>query len=171
MKKSTISSLVLLKEIDKLKSDDKFSTIIKLKYNTSSFKSVGSVGNLYRKLSNGKITLLGLSNNREWFKKHGCTGVYYYRYSQSEIEIYFFIKSLKKLNELELKSRIVKILKPKEIEVKFDEPAEFVNYFSDLSIIESGFQFFGNPSFRDEIKFNSTLKSFEGISPVMQTFI
>ena len=145
MRKSTLSSLVLLKNLTKITSPSEYSTCIKLKYNTRSFRSVvGSCGNLYKRLSNSKTTLFGSSDhNRAWWKRNSCSGLYFYTYSPSEIEIIFFIKSAKKLNELEVRSRITKILKPQEMSVTFDAPEEFANYFSDVSIVESGFQFFG----------------------------
>lgn len=158
MKKATVSSLVLLQNLNKLTTPNEYSTCVRLSYNTPSFRSiVGSVGNLYKKLSNGKITLIGLQNNREWWKKNGCSGLYFYTYTRSEIEVVFFIKSKKKISEIELRSRIAKILKPKEMIVKFDDPEEFVNYFSDLSIVESGFQYFGNSHQIGEINVNPKL--------------
>ena len=145
MKKSTLSSLVLLKNLSKIKSSTGYSTCIKLKYYTSSFHSVvGGCGNLYKRLSNSKTNLFGSNiNNREWWKRNGCSGLYFYTYTRSEIEVVFFISSKRKLNELELRSRITKIMKPREMVVKFDDPEEFVNYFNEHSIVESGFQYFG----------------------------
>lgn len=145
MKKNTLRAQVLLSQLKNNPSLPKNLISIKLKYPCQSFKrKVGSVSNLYKILSNGKNTLLGLGTNRDFWGKNNCEGIYFYEYTMNDIDVMFFISSEKKVNQLELKSRINKILKPTLMEVITNDTSVFSNYFNDKSVLESGFQFFGS---------------------------
>lgn len=146
MKKNTAKAQVLLNQLKKSPSIQNNLISVNLIYPTDSFRRrIGSVSNLYKILTNGKNTLMGLGTNRDWWGRHNCQeGIYFYEYKLNNIEIMFFFSSEKKINILELKSRINKILKPSLMEVNTDDASVFSNYFNENSVFESGFQFFGN---------------------------
>jgi hypothetical protein len=158
MKKNTAKAQVLLNHLKESPTFHSNLISIKLLYPTDSFRRrIGSVSNLYKILTNGKNTLMGLGTNRDWWGRHNCQdGIYFYEYKLNNIEIMFFFSSEKKINQLELKSRINKILKPTFMEVITDDTSVFSNYFNENSVLESGFQFFGNSHHRGEINVSPT---------------
>ncbi len=145
MKKNTARGKVLLSQIKNTIPDSNNIITIKLTYPLESFrKRVYTISNFFKVLSNGKNTLHHLGNNREFFKKHRISGCYYYQYKEGNLDLMFFISSEKKINELELKSRITKILKPATMEITYNDPLVFTEYFTENIVFESGFQFFGS---------------------------
>ncbi len=144
MKKNTARGQVLISQINNNIPNSKNIITLKLVYNLESFRRrAETISNFFKILSNGKNTLMGNGTNRDFWNKHKCNGVYFYEFRKDKIEIFFLISSAKKLNELELKSRINKILKPTSMQINYNNPFVFKEYFNDNTVFESGFQFFG----------------------------
>jgi len=99
---------------------------------------------LFKILSNGKNTLMGMGTNRDFWSRHKCNGLYFTEIRKDTIDLFFLISSERRINELEIKSRITKILKPATMEITYNDPLVFKEYFTDDIVFESGFQFFGS---------------------------
>jgi hypothetical protein len=144
MKKNTARGQVLLSQIKNTIPDSNNIITIKLTYNLDSFRRrVGTTSNLFKILSNGKNTLMGIGTNRDWWNRHKCNGVYFTEIKKDRITLVFLISSDRRINELEIKSRITKILKPATMEISYNDPLVFKEFFTDDIVFESGFQFFG----------------------------
>jgi hypothetical protein len=145
MKKNTARGQVFISQIKNENPDSKNIITIKLTYPLESFRrKVISTSNFYKVLSNGKNTLMGIGTNRDWWNRHKCNGVYFTEIKKDRITLVFLISSERRINELEIKSRITKILKPATMEISYNDPLVFKEYFTDDIVFESGFQFFGS---------------------------
>lgn len=120
-------------------------SIFTLKYDYEKFLShLESPSKFFKKLSNSKMAIPGLGSNREWWKNHQPEGIYRYKISDNEIVIKFFLECKKPLNERELKLRLYKILKPKEMEFHLNDYNYFVDSISEvIEEIREGMEFFG----------------------------
>lgn len=135
-------------EVQMLKNKDKLTdpvSIFIVKYDYEKFVSIiESPSKFFKKLSNSKSSIPGLGTNREWWKNHQPEGIYRYKISDNEIVIKFFVESKKPLNERELKLRLHKILKPKEMEFHLNDYNYFVESISEvIEEVSEGMEFFG----------------------------
>jgi len=135
-------------EVQMLKNKHKLTdpvSIFVLKYDYEKFVSIiESPSKFFKKLSNSKSSIPGFGTNREWWKDHKPNGIYRYKISDIDIELKFFIESKKPLNERELKIRLIKILKPKEMEFHLNDYDYFIESISDvLEDVKEGMEMFG----------------------------
>ena len=100
----------LLHEI-KEEQEKRFYYLIEISYSTETFyRRVNSVSDYYKKLSNSKTSLPGNPSNREWWKKLNPTGYYDFEPNERYIILSFVMRTEVKLNELEFKARVKKIV-------------------------------------------------------------
>lgn len=120
-------------------------SIFVLKYDYEKFVSIiETPSKFFKKLTNSKSSIPGFGSNREWWKEHKPNGMYRYTISDNEIEIKFFVECKKPLNERELKIRLFKILKPKEMEFHLNDYDYFIGSISDaLEEVKEKIQMFG----------------------------
>jgi len=103
--------------------------LIEIQCNTKKFETnMKSVSDFYRKLSNSKMSLGGVQqSNRHWWSRSIIGGIYYYRKTESNIEILFNVE-LKTENILGVKlqfySRIKKLLPFSIVKIGGDELME-----------------------------------------------
>lgn len=101
----------------------------------------GSISYFFRCLKNGLYSLGGVSN-REYFK--GISGVYFSLEEGEEFEIIIIIDtSIKVLNELQIKSRIKKLL-GYDAKINFGTYAEFEYRIKEMIGIKRKSQVFGD---------------------------
>lgn len=77
--------------------------------NSTYFRRLSNINELYVKLSNSKSTITGQINNRLWWKKIKPSGIYQTILTQDNLVINFIMTTDIKMNELEFKSRAKKI--------------------------------------------------------------
>ena len=108
------------------------------------YKTMVSISVFFRKLTNGTITLNGSNlNNREWWKQIGANGYYRFNMSRKEIEIVFFVESEEKINELDFRNRVEKLIGPTHIIFgELDERLFDKKLFTE-EMIDSGIELFG----------------------------
>lgn len=130
--------------------------IINLTFDTNSFnRKCRSIGDFMKKLKNGKISYSDeyyfgrpKQNNREYFNMIIDDGGFYrYTYGKKtiELDILFNLKGDVDFNidgEI-IKSRISKIITPKDIKITFNDRLLLKKSFLDLSIIDIGWSVFG----------------------------
>lgn len=148
MKKMTKRVEFLINEIKRLDEQrtpfTKKWTIVVITYDYNTFyRQNKSVSHFFKKLTNGKNTLLGMPNNRDWFKSLQTSGFYKYRLDEDIVEIAMILETKKKINELELKSRIRKITLPKGIIIGEEDLSLFEKMFLNRSYLEVGTEVFG----------------------------
>jgi hypothetical protein len=120
-------------------------SVIILKYDYNKFVSnVGTPSQFFKKLSNSKMSLSGLGNNRDWWKSIKPNGLYKFKISNDEIKLKFYIESDKPINLNELKFRIYKILKPEEMEFYLNDTDFYLNSLDDIiEDVKEGMEMFG----------------------------
>ncbi len=112
--------------------------VVTITYSTESFyRRVSSVSQFYQKISNSKTTLVGHPSNREWWKELDPSGFYDFTPNKDISVLSFVLETKKKINELELKSRLKKIAPYLEIFIgnKSQKDYEF-----ELAFIKDFFQ-------------------------------
>jgi len=106
--------------------DNKHWYVIRITFSTDTFyRRVISVSDYYKKLSNSKTGLTGNLSNREWWKKLSPTGFYDFKPNNKTIQITFFMETKSKLNELEFKARIKKIVPYLELDIETKDQKDF----------------------------------------------
>jgi hypothetical protein len=117
--------------------------IIKFEYDKF-INNVRTPSNFFKKLSNSKMSISGLGNNRNWWKSIKPNGLYRYKISNNEIEIKFFLESDKPIKLNEIKFRIYKILKPIEMEFHLNDVDYYINSLGDIiEEVKEGMEMFG----------------------------
>ena len=139
---------MLVKEINQLdtanKNDKRNDIIIVLTFSFDTFyKRCYSISNFFKILTNGKNTLTGMKSNREWFKSLDVDGFYRYNITRDIVELIMVISTSKKLNEVEFKSRVRKIVKPMNIVISYNDKYQLNKKFIDVFSIETGMALFG----------------------------
>jgi hypothetical protein len=137
--------------------------IITVVFDTNSFNmKCSSIGDFMKRLKNGKITLDDSThynrpkqNNRQYFNNLiESGGIYRFVYGQKFIEINIYLDIIDGLDyniEREIiKSRINKIVSPIECHIEFNNKSLLDKTFRDLSIVDTGWNVFGN-EFRTKI--------------------
>jgi hypothetical protein len=112
--------------------------VVTITYSTETFYSrVISVSEFYKRLSNSKTGLVGHPSNREWWKELSPSGFYDFTPNKDSAVLSFVLETKKKINELELKSRVKKIAPYLEIFIgnKTQKDYEF-----ELEFIKEFFQ-------------------------------
>jgi hypothetical protein len=143
MEKDTTNLKVLVQNIkNPLK---KPLSVIILKYDYEKFVSnVETPSKFFKKLSNSKMSLSGLGNNRDWWKSIKPNGLYKYKISNNEIQLRFYLESDKQINLNEIKFRIYKILKPKEMEFYLNDTDYYLKSLEDIiEEVKEGMEMFG----------------------------
>ena len=125
------------------------SIIISLNFEFEDFYKFNlSVSDFFKKLTNNKNTLKGCKNNREWWLSlsNGKSNEGFYRFNitHNSVRIIIFLTTDKRVNEIELKSRIKKITPRFTIEIKKNNELNFDEFLGDIVSLESGFSLFGD---------------------------
>jgi hypothetical protein len=109
--------------------------------NSTYFRRLNNINDIYVRLSNSKSSLTGQINNRLWWKKIMPSGIYQPVLTDEHLVLNFIMTTKSKLNELELKSRVKKICPYVSIKISYQEKEELdklssSNYFSYRQNIE-----------------------------------
>jgi hypothetical protein len=109
--------------------------------NSTYFKKLNAINNFYVKLSNSKANLMGLTSNRNWWKRLAPTGIYEPILTENNLVLNFIMTTEALINELEFKSRVKKICPYVSIKIGYREREELEkiksnNYFSYQQNIE-----------------------------------
>ena len=134
---------VTIEDYRKDKKNSNFVLVI-LTYKTQDFfKYNRSISKFYQKLTNSK-SAIGKLSNREWFKNIK-NGFYKFEENPEKTTVYICLEPIRKLSELDLKTRIKKIKPyPIEMEIGFNDYDLLDKYFFNLFDYNSGFEVFGN---------------------------
>ena len=156
-----IDTTPLKVHLKKLQLSDQLSIFI-VKFDYDKFKStIETPSNFFKKLSNSKMSIPGIGSNRDWWKKHQPNGIYRYQISDNEITIKFFLESNFYLNEREIKLRVHKILKPKEMEFHLNDYDYYIYSISEvIDDVKEGMELFGGMRKKD-------LESLKNINDLM----
>lgn len=99
--------------------------IISIAYeNSTYFRRLNNINDLYVRLSNSKSSITSLLNNRLWWKKIMPSGIYESVLTDEHLVLNFIMTTKSKLNELELKSRVKKICPYISIKICYQEKEE-----------------------------------------------
>jgi hypothetical protein len=109
--------------------------------NSTYFRRLNNINDIYKRLSNSKSSITGHPNNRFWWKKIMPSGIYEPILTDEHLVLNFIMTTKSKLNELELKSRVKKICPYVSIKISYQEKEELdklssSNYFSYRQNIE-----------------------------------
>ena len=141
----------ILNEIKELQepAHTKYWYVATITFDTEAFyKRVYSVSDFYKLLSNSKSALIGNPSNREWWKRLSPSGFYDFNPSKDITVLSFVLETKNKLNHIELKARIKKIVPYIEINIEnqtqkeYESQVEFVNAF--FQKYEDKTEMFGN---------------------------
>lgn len=115
----------LLQEI-KEQQENRYWYVATITFSTETFyRRVNSVSEFYKRLSNSKTGLVGHPSNREWWNKLRPSGFYDFTPNKDTIVLSFVMETKAKLNELEFKSRVKKIVPYIKINIGTKEQKEF----------------------------------------------
>jgi len=115
----------LLREI-KEQQENRYWYVATITFSTEYFyRRVNSVSDFYKRLSNSKTGLVGHPSNRDWWQKLSPSGFYDFTPNKDIIVLSFVMETKSKLNELEFKSRVKKIVPYLEISVGTKEQKEY----------------------------------------------
>ncbi len=89
------------------------------------YRRVNSISELYKRLSNSKTALPGNPTNREWWQKLDPNGFYDFTPNKEKIVLSFVMETKVKLNGLEFKARVKKIVPYLDIKIKTKDQEEF----------------------------------------------
>ena len=143
MKNETENLKVLIKNIkDELTHP---LSVFSVKYDYDKFVSeVQTPSKFFKKLSNSKTSILGFGTNREWWKNLKPNGVYRYFISDGEIIIKFYMETITPINERELKLRLYKVLRPKEMEFHLNDNDNYIKLLPEIiEEVKEGIQLYG----------------------------
>ncbi len=109
--------------------------------NSTYFRRLNNINDLYVRLSNSKSSIIGQINNRLWWKKIIPSGVYQPILNEKNLILNFIMTTDIKINELEFKSRVKKICPYVSIKICYQEKEELDkvksnHYFSHQQNIE-----------------------------------
>jgi hypothetical protein len=154
MNKITQRIKSILEEIKKeqgVKTKKKDYCIIQLTFDIKDFyRKCDTIGEFLKKLRNNKNSLSpNLPNNRVFFNIIGKNGLYHSNIHTDKVEINIFLELNKKFNELEMKSRISKIIKPSKIEISFNDD-EILKQTFKSNFVVSSWGLFGEEEFRKQ---------------------
>lgn len=103
--------------------------------NSTYFRRLNNINDIYKRLSNSKSSITGHPNNRFWWKKIMPSGIYKSVLTEEHLVLNFIMTTKSKLNKLELKSRVKKICPYVSMKISYQEKEELdklssSNYFS-----------------------------------------
>jgi hypothetical protein len=109
--------------------------------NSTYFRRLNNINDIYKRLSNSKSSITGHPNNRFWWKKIMPSGIYETVLTDEHLVLNFIMTTKSKLNDLELKSRVKKICPYVSIKISYQGKEELdklssSNYFSYRQNIE-----------------------------------
>jgi hypothetical protein len=109
--------------------------------NSTYFRRLNNINDIYKRLSNSKSSITGHPNNRFWWKKIMPSGIYEPVLTDEHLVLNFIMTTNSKLNELELKSRVKKICPYVSIKISYQVKEELdklssSNYFPYRQNIE-----------------------------------
>jgi hypothetical protein len=147
MNKLTQRIKSILEEIKKeqgIKTKNKDYCVIQLTFDIEDFyRKCDTIGEFLKKLRNNKNSLSpNLPNNRVFFNVIGKNGLHHSNIYTDKVEINIFLELNKKFNELEMKSRISKIIKPTQIEITFNDK-DILNQTFKSNFVVSSWGIFG----------------------------
>lgn len=139
MNKLTHRIKSVLDEYKTKKTRKKDYCIIQLTFDIEDFyKKCDTIGEFLKKLRNNKNSLSpNLPNNRVFFNIIGRNGLHHSTIYTDKVEINLFLEINKKFNELEMKSRISKIIKPTKIEISFNDDEILKQTFKSNFVVSS----------------------------------
>jgi hypothetical protein len=115
----------LLREIRE-QQENRFWYVARITFSTDTFyRREISNSSFYKKLSNSKSGLTGSPSNREWWSKLNPSGFYDFTPNKDIIVLSFVMETKAKLNELEFKARVKKIVPYIEISIGTKEQKEY----------------------------------------------
>jgi hypothetical protein len=115
----------LLQEI-KEQQENRYWYVATITFSTDTFyRRVNSISQFYKRLSNSKTALQGNPTNREWWQKLDPNGFYDFTPNKETIVLSFVMETKAKLNELEFKARVKKIVPYIEISIGTKEQKEY----------------------------------------------
>ena len=128
---------------------NKNSIILNLTFDFDTFYRYNlSVSNFFKKLTNNKNSLAGRYNNRDWWsslsEEGKNDGFYRYNITKDFVKIIIFITTDEKINELELKFRIKKIIPNFKLQIVENSDINLNEFMGDVFSLESGFSIFGD---------------------------
>jgi hypothetical protein len=115
----------LLREI-KEQQENRYWYVATITFSTETFyRRLNSASEFYKRLSNSKSNLIGQNSNREFWSKLSPSGFYDFTPNKETIVLSFVMETKAKLNELEFKSRVKKIVPYIEISIGTKEQKEY----------------------------------------------
>ena len=115
----------LLREINE-QQNNKYWYVATITFSTATFyRRVSNASEFYKRLSNSKTGLIGNPSNREWWGKLSPSGFYDFTPNKDIIVLSFVMETKAKLNELEFKARVKKIVPYIEISIGTKEQKEY----------------------------------------------
>lgn len=139
MNKLTTRIKSILEDKKREKQKEKDFCIIELTFDIEDFyNKCNSVGEFLKKLRNNKNSLSpNLPNNRDFFNIIGKNGVHHSTFFTDKVEINLYLELNKKFSVLEMKSRINKIIKPKKMEITFNDYEVLKKTFKSNFVVSS----------------------------------
>jgi hypothetical protein len=115
----------MLREI-KEQQENRYWYVATITFSTETFyHRLNSASEFYKRLSNSKSNLIGLNSNREFWSKLSPSGFYDFTPNKETIVLSFVMETKAKLNELEFKARVKKIVPYLEISIGTKEQKEY----------------------------------------------
>ena len=110
--------------VNNLENNNHWYVILIVFDNSTYFRRLNNINDIYVRLSNSKSSITGHPNNRFWWKKLMPSGIYHPILTDDNLVINFIMTTESKINELELKSRVKKICPYVSIKVCYQEKEE-----------------------------------------------
>lgn len=115
----------LLREINE-QQNNKYWYVATITFSTATFyRRVSNASEFYKRLSNSKTGLIGNPSNREWWGKLSPSGFYDFTPSKEKIVLTIVMETKSKLNQLEFKARVNKIVPYLEINIGNKDQKEY----------------------------------------------
>jgi len=106
--------------------ENKYWYVATIRFSTETFyRRVNSISELYKRLSNSKTALPGNPTNRTWWQKLDPNGFYNFIPNKETIVLSFVMETKSKLNEIEFKARVKKIVPYLEINIEAKDQKDF----------------------------------------------
>ena len=110
--------------VNNLENNNHWYVILIVFDNSTYFRRLNNINDIYKRLSNSKSSITGHPNNRFWWKKIMPSGIYETVLTDEHLVLNFIMTTNSKLNELELKSRVKKICPYVSIKICYQEKEE-----------------------------------------------
>ena len=110
--------------VNNLENNNHWYVILIVFDNSTYFRRLNNINDIYKRLSNSKSSITGHPNNRFWWKKIMPSGIYETVLTDEHLVLNFIMTTNSKLNELEFKSRVKKICPYVSIKISYQEKEE-----------------------------------------------